>query len=307
MNVREWALITFSILAQMSVGAFVVLGIAHFFAARKAGEQEADRLSDRALLAIGPVLVLGLLASILHLGNPLNAPRAIMNFATSWLSREILFGVLFAGLGAAFALAQWRKIGTFALRNALAWGAALVGLALVYSMAQVYMLDTQPAWNTLATPVLFYVTTFLLGGLAVGAAMVANYAYVKSKEPACAETQCTLLRETVRWIAVFSLALLGIELIAIPLQMAFLTGSAAPQAAASVALTYNQFGVAFGLRLALAFVGAGLFALFLYRNTLSAGRERTLGYFVYGAFALVLAAEVMGRFLFYASHLKIGI
>ena len=54
MNVREWALITFSILAQLSVGSFLVLGVVHFFAARKSGEEEADRLSDRALLAIDP-------------------------------------------------------------------------------------------------------------------------------------------------------------------------------------------------------------------------------------------------------------
>jgi len=37
MNVREWALIAFTILAQMSVGSFLVLGVVHFFAARKDG------------------------------------------------------------------------------------------------------------------------------------------------------------------------------------------------------------------------------------------------------------------------------
>ena len=46
MTGKEWALITFTILAQMSVGAFVVLGIVHFFAARKAGEDQADRLAS---------------------------------------------------------------------------------------------------------------------------------------------------------------------------------------------------------------------------------------------------------------------
>ena len=56
MEVREWALITFSILAQMSVGSFIVLGAVHYFAQRKSGEKQADELSDRALLAIGPVL-----------------------------------------------------------------------------------------------------------------------------------------------------------------------------------------------------------------------------------------------------------
>ena len=99
MNVREFALITFSILAQLSVGSFLVLGVVHFFALRKAGEAEADRLSDRALIAIWLTLLLGLAASLFHLGNPLNAWRAVGNLGTSWLSREIASGVVFAALG----------------------------------------------------------------------------------------------------------------------------------------------------------------------------------------------------------------
>lgn len=307
MNTQEWPLIIFSILAQMSVGAFVTLGIMHFFALRTTDAQEADRLSDRALLAIEVVMVLALLASFFHLGNPLNAPRAITNIGASWLSREILFGVLFGGLGFVFAFLQWRKIGSFSLRNGLAWITALVGLCLVYSMSQVYMLNTQPAWNTWATPVLFFVTTFLLGSLAIGTALVINYRIVKEKEPGCAETQCALVQRAIRWIAVASIVLLGIELVVIPLQTAFLAGSSVPQAIASVALTYNQFGLLFALRLILVFLGAGVFALFLYRNALNVDRQQAMGYFVFGAFALVVVAEVMGRYLFYATHLKIGL
>ena len=82
MSVREWALVTFTILAQMSVGAFVVLGIVHYYANRKAGMEEANRLSDRALVAIIVTLGLGLLASLLHLGNPLRAPTAVTNLAS---------------------------------------------------------------------------------------------------------------------------------------------------------------------------------------------------------------------------------
>jgi anaerobic dimethyl sulfoxide reductase subunit C (anchor subunit) len=306
MDIREWALIIFTILGQMSVGAFVVLGIVHFYAQRKAGVEEASRLSDRALLAIGPVLVLGMLASLLHLGSPLNAPRAVVNFGSSWLSREILFGVIFAVFGAAFALMQWRKIGTFALRNVIAWITALVGIALVYSMAQVYMLEAQPSWNTWATPVLFFTTAFLLGSLAMGAAFVANYAFVKRTNPECEDTQCSLLRDVTRGIAIASVVLLGVELIAIPLQTAYL-GAGPAAAVESVKVLVEQFAVLYGLRLVLAFIGAGVFALFLYRTALTAGQEKTLGTLVYSAFVLVLIAEVIGRYLFYITHVKIGI
>lgn len=306
MGVREWALIVFTILTQMAIGSFVVLGVVHFFAARKAGMAEADRFSDRALLAIGPVVVLSMIVSLLHLGNPLNAYRAVANVGSSWLSREILFSVLFVVCGGAFAIAQWRKIGSFAMRNVLAWITALIGLTLVFSMSNIYLLPTQPAWDTLATPVSFFATALLLGVLAIGAAFVANYAYQQRKDPACADAQCLLMRSTLRWMALASIILLGVELVVVPFQITYVTmGTAAGQA--SVGLLFNQYGLVLALRLALAFIGAGILGLFVYQNAMSAGREKFIGNLAYGAFVLVLVAEVLGRFLFYATHVKIGL
>jgi anaerobic dimethyl sulfoxide reductase subunit C (anchor subunit) len=306
MDLREWALIIFTILAQMSVGAFCVLGVVHVYALRKYGAEEADRLADRSLLAIGVVLVLGFLASFLHLGNPLNAPRAIVNFGSSWLSREILFGVLFALSGALFALLQWRKIGSFAVRNVVAWIAALFGLGLVFCMSRVYMLETQPAWNNWATPVQFYVTTFLMGTLAIGAAYIASYTTLQRQNIPNLTMQLALLREVIRGIAVASMALLGAELILVPVQIAYLASQGEP-ASLTAALMYDQYGLLLIIRLGLVFIGAGVFSFFLYRNAQSEGGERVLGTLAYSAFALVLIAEVIGRFIFYSTHIKIGL
>ncbi|MCL4529122.1 MAG: dimethyl sulfoxide reductase anchor subunit [Chloroflexi bacterium] len=306
MNTRDWALITFTILTQMSVGSFLVLGILHYYASRKAGMKEADRLSDYALLSIIVAFGLALLASLLHLGNPLNAPRAVTHLATSWLSREIFSGVIFAVLAAVFALMQWRKIGSFAVRNVIAWIAAIVGLILVFVESQVYMLPTDPSWNTFATPITFYATTLLLGSLAMGAALVANYAYIQRKDSNGAKVQAELLRNALRGIAVASVVLLGIEFVVIPLYVAYLaTGSSA--AIASTQLMIGPFGLIFLLRLLFAFVGAGVFGLFLYQIAQAAGKERTLSYLAYCAFVLVLVAEVLGRFLFYATRVRIGV
>ena len=306
MNVHDFALITFTILAQMAVGSFVVLGVVHFFINRKSGAEEADRMSDRALLAIGPVLVLGMIASLLHLGDPFRAYAAITNWDSSWLSREILLGVTFATLGAVFALLQWRKIGSTAVRNILAIVTAVVGLVLVYAMSNVYLLPTQPAWNSWATPVSFFTTTFLLGSLAMGAAFVANYAYVQSKDPGCADEQCVLLRAVMRWIAMASVVLLGVELVILPLYLASLaTGTAA--AAGTAALLIGTYNWALILRIALVFIGAGIFSLFVYRSAMNPGEEKLLGTLAYTTFAIVLVAEVLGRFLFYATHIRIGI
>jgi len=303
-NVREWALITFTILAQMSVGSFIVLGVVHFFSARKAGEKQADELSDRALLAIFPVLGLGLLASLLHLGNPINAYKAVTNLGSSWLSREILCGVLFAVVGFAFALMQWRKLGSFTLRNIVALAAALIGIVLVYCMAMVYALPTRPSWNLITTPLSFYVTTLLLGVLAMGAAFVANYWYVQRKNPGCASEQCILLRDSLRWIAVASIALLGCQFVVVPLALAL---AAVGGATDSVEMLGSDYGWMFVLRLALVFLGAGVLGIFVYRAAQSPGKEQVLGMLAYAAFVLVLVGEVLGRFLFYATAGHFGL
>jgi len=303
MNVREWALITFTILAQMSVGSFIVLGVVHYFVGKKSGEKQADELSDRALIAIGPVLALGMLASLLHLGNPLNAYKAVTNLGTSWLSREIFFGVLFAVAGAVFAVMQWKKIATFQIRNLVAILAAVIGIALVYSMAMVYMMPTRPSWNMVTTPVSFFATTLLLGVLAMGAAFVANYWYVQTKNPGCANEQCVLLRDSLRWFAVASIVLLGFQFVLLPLWVALMAGPATT----SAAMLVGEFGVVFALRLALVFLGAGVMGIFLYRAASSPGQEKVMGTVAYLAFALVLVGEVLGRFLFYATATHFGL
>ena len=306
MNVPELALVAFTICAQMSVGAFIFLGIFHFWAARRAGEAEADRLADRALLAIGLLLVLGLIASLGHLGNPLNAYLAILNVKLSWLSREILFGVLFAGLGFLFAIMQWRKIGSAQLRSILAVITALVGIGLVFSMSKAYSLPTMPSWNSFFTPLTFFVTTFLLGALAIGAAFAATYGWLRRKADACADAQCTLLRDALRWIAVISIVLLGFEFVATPLRLGLWAsgGAEAAQSAMAIVTTHRWI---FILRLVLVFLGVAILGVFMFQNASSPGRERIASNLAYGAFVLVLAAEVLGRFLFYASAVKIGI
>jgi anaerobic dimethyl sulfoxide reductase subunit C (anchor subunit) len=298
MSVREWALVAFTILAQTAVGSFLVLQVVHFLAARKAGQDQADEMSSRALLAIWPVLGLGLLASLLHLGSPLNAYRAATNIGTSWLSREILCGVLFAVAGFGYALMQWRKVGSPALRGIIAWIAALVGVALVFSMSMVYMIPTRPSWNLFTTPVSFFVTTLLLGVLAMGAAYVANYAYVHRSNPSCAKTQCELLHETLRWIAVSAIVLLGCQFVVLPLSLALMTAGGA---AATVEMMVVDFGLLFVLRLALVFLGAGILGVFVYKEAQNTGRDSLLSTYAYAAFALVFVGEVLGRLLYYVT------
>jgi len=168
------------------------------------------------------------------------------------------------------------------------------------------MLATIPTWNTLATPVTFFTSTFLLGGLAMAAVFVANYVYLQRTNPESDPVQNELLRDSLRWIAILSICLLGLEFLTIPLNMAYLAAGPAV-ATAAVSTLMSEYTVIMVLRLVLVFVGAGILGVFLYRTALSPGREGMLGNLAYAAFILVLVAEVLGRFLFYASYARIGI
>lgn len=303
MDSAELPLVIFTILAQMSVGCFVALGVVHLVN-RRHGDTAVDRLSDPALYAIGPVMVAALIASLFHLGNPVNVLHVVANLGTSWLSREIFFGCAFTGLGAAFALVQWRGWLTPRLRQILAGLTALVGLALVYSMSMVYLLPTVPAWDSWATPVSFFTTTFLLGVFAVGAAFVGATMLGRRHASGDTDLDIALLRRSLKGIAVAAIVLLGVEFVVLPTYALNLAGGGGAESASASALMAAG-GTVFILRLALVFLGAGLLGVFLYRFALTR-RERPMVYVAAASFALVLTSEVIGRILFYDSFARIG-
>ncbi|MBI4787637.1 MAG: dimethylsulfoxide reductase subunit B [Chloroflexi bacterium] len=152
---QEHALVWFTLLAQTAVGAFCTSLVLNIWA--------------NMAPVIALTMLLAMIASLFHLGTPANAWRAFANLRSSWLSREILFTVLFTGAVVILTALQSLDVGTDENRQALAWAATLIGLALVYSMSRVYRLRTVPAWNRWTTPASFFLTAFVLGGLAVSA------------------------------------------------------------------------------------------------------------------------------------------
>lgn len=145
----ELPLVAFTLLGQMAAGmaAFALF---------------SGPLTLPMLITIGGLIGLGGLASLLHLGAPKNAWRAVFHLRKSWLSREILmFGLVGGSWLIALALPGMGKLPL-----------TLCGLGLVYNMAQVYRLRSMPVWDTNRTLLAFLVSAVLLGG--VGAAILNN-------------------------------------------------------------------------------------------------------------------------------------
>ena len=138
----EIPLVLFTLLGQMAAGT----AIFSLF---------SGPLSLSLLVSLGVLIGISGLISVLHLGTPLNAWRAVLHLNKSWLSREIL---MFGFFGFSWLIALLLPgIGKLPL--------ALSGIGFVYSMSQVYRLRSIQAWDSWRTNAGFFVTTLLLGCL----------------------------------------------------------------------------------------------------------------------------------------------
>ena len=135
----HWPLVWLTLLTQAAVGASLT------------ASNGAGRLTAAVLALVA------LAVSLVHLGRPIYAWKALRNLRRSWLSREV---ALFGAYGGLAALAVGLP--------AAAPLAALVGVAGVYASGRLYMVPGRPAWCTALTLARFGSTTLALGGLVTG-------------------------------------------------------------------------------------------------------------------------------------------
>ena len=321
---HEWSLIIFNILGQLSVGAFLALGVAHFYAVRKAGLRHADLLSTRALIALGPILVLGMLAVFGHVGNPERVFNMLSNLDTSWLAREVAAYGVFLVLGGIFAVIQ--AISVFVpeekmpipaglrkylptMRIAVAWLAALFGLLFVLSAAMIYfdprLASRQTGWAHIYTPILFFVDMGMLGALALGTGFVVNYLWITRSKAASEEdrtVQLDLLRNCIKGTSFVAIALIGVLFVIIPIYLVYLGTEGGALTTAILNELHTTFATLWFLRLFLAFTGAGVLSAFAWYFSCQQERDRLLYLIVIGAFLCVFVSEFIARYLFYARN-----
>ena len=161
-------LVAMLVLTQLSVGAFCVDWVVTALGASSAA---GNSRFVQALISLG-IGLLALGASLMHLGRPLYAFRAVLGLRTSWLSREIIGFGLFAKLAALHALVVWPGaapwLGDHAEMLAFNLGAAVAvaGLGSVLCSVMVYAATLREYWSFSRTGFRFLMTTAVLGSAA---------------------------------------------------------------------------------------------------------------------------------------------
>lgn len=174
MSEYEFPLVFFTVLCQWAVGAIVA--ITALIYARPAWLTDEKRFACLRKVAVGVFVVnaVGSLLSLLHLGTPTGAYRAVLGIGHSWLSREVvaffLLNVVAFFWTVAFVFGGRRH----GLMKGLSLLASLVGIAAVLVSAQVYyQMGSHPMWHSAMTHLSFIATALLLGfaslSLVVGA------------------------------------------------------------------------------------------------------------------------------------------
>lgn len=307
MNVREWALPVYTILMQLATGIMLFLWLIRKFKMRMVSDEDIDRFFRRPVMVIFFTILLAIIGSHFHLSNPLLSFLAIRNIINSWLSREIVFTILMLLTCAALVDQTWKpKNSNSRLISILGWLVVLFGSISIYCMSNIYLLPTQTSWNHWTTIMMFFGSSLVLGTTSVVTLLFMDAIFTQKEEPEFSDIRLLVIKRSMGMLVNISLAGLLLVVLLNVAQIYWMhTGD--EQLQTSLLLLFGLYKVLFIFRFALLFTGIGVFLLTAFW-LLKRGKHLTeLVTPIYMSCLLVLVAEILGRFLFYATHVRIGI
>lgn len=154
------------VLTQLSVGAFVTAALGDWWLP---GELPATVAAGAAGAG-----VVALAASVLHLGRPLVAWRAVVGFRHSWLSREIVAFGVYAPAAVAYAVAAATPEVSTGVRAGLAVAGILAGVAGVVCSVMIYVATGRRWWALRFTASKFVLTATGTGPLFIVTLLLAS-------------------------------------------------------------------------------------------------------------------------------------
>jgi DMSO reductase anchor subunit len=173
-------------------------------------------------------------------------------------------------------------------------------------MGRIYMVSTQPVWNTPATILSFYCTTFLLGTTALPLMMLLDIKFTEVRSPEYLSVRLAILKNSLIWFAIVAVISSGI-IMAGNLYNIWRLGRGAIAAQTSLQLFFGLY------RPLLVVSGLAIFAglsLLIYTIALMVRRNQSVNELIvplYTSCLLVIVSQILGRILFYATHVRLGI
>jgi len=306
MNVREWSLPVYTILMQLAVGALFVLWSIRTSIRSKFSSEQLDRIIRNPVLVISFTMVVAMMGAHLHLSKPFHSFLAVLNFRSSWLSREIVFTILFFLTTIYLWFLTRFKSARQNLITIVGWLAIVFGFTVVYCMSRIYLIPTQVAWNSSTVIISFYITTLLLGIMAIVCLLVLDLKFAEIQKSGDVEIRAQAIQYCIVWLTLFAFLSVLVNII-ITFYQIHLLSQGDPIAQTSLQLLFELYTPLFMMRLlflSLAPLWLG-YAVHRMRKAGSAPQELMMP--VYMSCLLILIGEIIGRFLFYATHVRIGI
>jgi formate dehydrogenase iron-sulfur subunit len=156
----HWPLVALTLLTQLALGTVAATVATHLVRTARGGT--LARGASAAFVA-GAI---ALFASLLHLGRPTSALKALRNVRTSWLSREVALFAAFAAASFAYA-AAWQLGLPAGVAGGVGVVAVVLGVAGVYASGRLYLVPARPVWNSRRTLFAFFATGLSTGPLLV--------------------------------------------------------------------------------------------------------------------------------------------
>lgn len=276
---HELPLIIFTVFAQTCVGAFIILALAVL--SGQLNEAQHKRL-HQGMFFLWCLMGLGFVASTMHLGSPLRMFNSLNRVGASWLSNEILTGSIFFAIGGLYWLMAITNKVSAGLQKAFAVLGMIAGVAAMYAMINVYLIDTVPTWNNGYTPAGFVLTVVISGFAFAGVIL----AYALDKP-------WPIASYLPRVAAVFAL---------ISMLVSFDLVASLPEMKSAIVSAHEiipNLKTLLTSRYVLLFVGIGIWMM-------SAKRGNQLPLTLV-AWLFIVVSELMGRGVFYGLHMSAGL
>ncbi len=306
MNLREWALPVYTILMQLAVGALFVLWVIRFLVSSKFSYQEVHHVIRNQMMVIAFTAAVAMAGAHFHLSKPFHSFLAVLNFKSSWLSREIVFSLIFILLTIGLLYLTYFQPHRHRLITGLGWLTILTGCALIYCMARIYLIPTQMAWNSTWVIVSFYITALTLGGMAVACLMVLDLKFAEIHKADDIELRAQVIKFCFLGLTILTNILVVLSFVIIYIQIHLLSlGDAI--ARTSLSLLVELYLPLFVMRLVFLLSASIALGFAVYRMYKLKTTPQNMMMPVYLSCLMILVGEIVGRFLFYATHIRVGL